>query len=71
MPGPICSCKFARVVKGVDLRSTAGNCAWARTPQLACTLPGAGEPVLSEGEDKILSDKEDFQDSENLAMSDS
>jgi hypothetical protein len=22
------------VVKGVDLRSTAGNCAWARTPQL-------------------------------------
>ena len=29
------NCKFARVVKGVDLRSTAGNCAWARTPQLA------------------------------------
>ena len=28
------SCEFARVVKGVDLRSTAGNCAWARTPQL-------------------------------------
>ena len=27
--------QFARVVKGVDLRSTAGNCAWARTPQLA------------------------------------
>ena len=27
-------CRFARVVKGVDLRSTAGNCAWARTPQL-------------------------------------
>lgn len=27
--------KFARVVKGVDLRSTAGNCAWVRTPQLA------------------------------------
>ena len=27
-------CQFARVVKGVDLRSTAGNCAWARTPQL-------------------------------------
>ena len=26
--------QFARVVKGVDLRSTAGNCAWARTPQL-------------------------------------
>lgn len=32
-----CSCKqshFARVVKGVDLRSTAGNCAWVRTPQV-------------------------------------
>ena len=30
-----CSCtrgQFARVVKGVDLRSTAGNCAWVRTP---------------------------------------
>ena len=26
--------QFARVVKGVDLRSAAGNCAWARTPQL-------------------------------------
>ena len=26
--------QFARVAKGVDLRSTAGNCAWARTPQL-------------------------------------
>ena len=29
--------QFARVVKGVDLRSTAGNCTWVRTPQL--TLP--------------------------------
>ena len=28
------SSQFARVVKGVDLRSTAGNCAWVRTPQL-------------------------------------
>ena len=27
-------CQFARVAKGVDLRSTAGNCAWVRTPQL-------------------------------------
>jgi hypothetical protein len=26
--------QFARVVEGVDLRSTAGNCAWVRTPQL-------------------------------------
>ena len=31
-----CTSQFARVVKGVDLRSTAGNCAWARTPQLTC-----------------------------------
>ena len=28
------ACQFARVVKGVDLRSTAGNCARVRTPQL-------------------------------------
>ena len=26
--------QFARVAKGVDLRSTGGNSAWARTPQL-------------------------------------
>ena len=26
--------QFARVVKGVDLRSTEGNFAWVRTPQL-------------------------------------
>ena len=26
--------QFARAVKGVDLRSTAGYCAWVRTPQL-------------------------------------
>ena len=26
------------MVKGVDLRSTAGNCAWARTPQLTLTM---------------------------------
>ena len=28
--------QFARVVKGVDLRSTGGNSAWVRTPQLTC-----------------------------------
>ena len=28
------ACQFAREVKGVDLRSTAGNCAWVPTPQL-------------------------------------
>ena len=27
-------CQFARVVKGVDLRSTGVNSAWVRTPQL-------------------------------------
>ena len=32
--GILLTCQFARVVKGVDLRCTAGNCAWARTPQL-------------------------------------
>ena len=31
--------QFARVAKGVDLRSTAGNCAWVRTPQLTCAHP--------------------------------
>ena len=31
-------CQFARVVKGLDLRSNAGNCAWVRTPQLAHLL---------------------------------
>ena len=30
--------QFAREVKGVDLRSTAGNCAWVRTPQLAFSI---------------------------------
>ena len=34
LPKYMGSSQFARVVKGVDLRSTAGNCAWARTPQL-------------------------------------
>ena len=32
--------QFARVVKGVDLRSTAGNCAWVRTPQLTFRMLG-------------------------------
>ena len=35
----LCTSQFARVVKGVDLRSTAGNCAWARTPQLTFPVP--------------------------------
>ena len=33
-----CHGQFARVVKGVDLRSTAGNCAWVRTPQLTFAM---------------------------------
>ena len=36
--------QFARVVKGVDLRSTAGNCAWVRTPQL--TVYPAAKSVI-------------------------
>ena len=36
--GPWLPCQFARVVKGLDLRSNAGNCAWVRTPQLAHSL---------------------------------
>ena len=32
-------CQFARVVKGVDLRSTEGNFAWAQTPQLTTRQP--------------------------------
>ena len=35
-----CHGQFARVVKGVDLRSTAGNCAWVRTPQLTFRMVG-------------------------------
>ena len=34
----IVSSQFARVVKGVDLRSTARKCAWVRTPQLTQLL---------------------------------
>ena len=29
-------CLFARVVKGVGLRSTGGNSAWVRNPQQTC-----------------------------------
>ena len=42
---PGVTCQFARVVKGVDLRSTAGNCARVRTPQL--TLWNSIFPCLS------------------------
>ena len=38
LQGPRFQCQFARVVKGLDLRSNAGNCAWVRTPQLAHLL---------------------------------
>ena len=40
-----CGSQFARVVKGVDLRSTAGNCAWARTPQLTHVHASRGGQV--------------------------
>ena len=42
-------CQFARVVKGVDLRSTAGNCAWARTPQLTHLCPRNAQPYTLSG----------------------
>ncbi len=44
MPLAVVYGQFARVVKGVDLRSTAGNCAWVRTPQLTfLQRGGAGQ----------------------------
>jgi hypothetical protein len=33
-PVPMGSSQFARVAQGVELRSTAGHCAWVRAPQL-------------------------------------
>ena len=49
LQGPLLPCQFARVVKGLDLRSNAGNCAWVRTPQLAHSLlpsDGVVPPVV-------------------------
>ena len=34
---------------GVDLRSTAGNCAWARTPQLTHLCPRNAQPYTLSG----------------------
>ena len=46
-PFTFIACQFARVVKGVDLRSTAGNCAWVRTPQLTpAAAPSCGCPTI-------------------------
>ena len=36
--GRLVQCQFARMVEGLDLRSNASSCAWARTPQLAQVL---------------------------------
>ena len=36
--GRLVQCQVARMVKGLDLRSNAGNCARVRTPQLAQLL---------------------------------
>ena len=47
------SSQFARVVKGVDLRSTAGNCAWVRTPQLTDDLIDPTTQLARECEPKI------------------
>ena len=41
---PAAPSQFARVAKGVDLRSTAGNCARVRTPQLTRAPPHAPPP---------------------------
>ena len=34
--------QFARVAKGVDLRSTGGNSAWVRAPQFTEVIKGEG-----------------------------
>ena len=39
------TCQFARVIKGVDPISSAGNCAWVRTPQLIYFLLSENECV--------------------------
>ena len=36
-------CQFARVAKGVDLRSTGGNSAWVRAPQMTCPEGKGGD----------------------------
>ena len=44
--------QFARVVKGVDLRSTGGNSAWVRTPQLTlrrCSANEVNQPHVRRG----------------------
>ena len=48
-----CICQFARVVKGVDLRSTTGNCAWVRTPQLTSKQVGGSVMVVLDVEATI------------------
>ena len=45
------SSQFARVVKGADLRSSAGNCAWAQTPQLTSDPVAIVGPPLCERPD--------------------
>ena len=52
----ICRGQFARVAKGVDLRSTAGNCAWARTPQLT-QLTTASAPGHTSRCQAVLSER--------------
>ena len=49
--------QFARVVKGVDLRSTAGNCARARTPKLTDSMQHSMPTCLPQdlvGKDHIV-----------------
>ena len=64
------SSQFARVVKGVDLRSTGGNSAWVRTPQLTVleqleclqSLQCSEGMVAGPQKSKVLPEREDFQD---------
>ena len=39
----VLTCQFARVVKGVDLRSTGRKTAWVRTPQLTSLMLSRAE----------------------------
>ena len=41
--------QFARVVKGVDLRSTGGNSAWVRAPQLTPCWAGVPQRMRGKG----------------------
>ena len=39
--GRLVQCQFARMVKGLDLRSNASNCAWVRNPTASTVVVAA------------------------------